>query len=108
MTKHFVFQTERKYPQKLSSALVRRDVVSIRVPGMRGWSPPQSYVEQTAFGSYNLSFTRDGDEITIRREVTIMPQVLAPERYGAFVRFCRDIDAAESAPLRVRLPKKKE
>ena len=103
MTKRFVFQTERKYPQKIASALVHRDEVRIRLPGVEAWAPPRSHVEQTAFGSYNLTFTREGEELTVRREVTIMPQVVRPERYGEFVRFCRGIDAAESAPLRARL-----
>ena len=104
MMKRFVSQTERKCPQKLSSGVVRRDEVRVRVPGVRGWAPPQSHVEQTAFGSYNLSFTWDGDELAIRREVTIMPQVIGPERYREFIRLCRDVDAAESAPLRARIP----
>jgi tetratricopeptide (TPR) repeat protein len=104
MTKRFISQAERKFPQKLSSGLVRRDEVRVRVPGALGWAPPQSHVEQTAFGSYNLTFTWEGDELTIRREVTIMPQVIGPERYGNFVRFCRGVDAAESAPLRARFP----
>ncbi|MHC5053838.1 MAG: tetratricopeptide repeat protein [Planctomycetota bacterium] len=104
MTKRFVFQTERKFPQKLSAGLVSRDEVRVRVPGARGWAPPQSHVEQTAFGSYNLTFTWEGEELTIRREVTIMPQVIGPERYGDFVRFCRGVDAAESAPLSARIP----
>ncbi len=108
MTKRYVHQTERRYPLKLSSPLVRSDEVCIRVPRARAWLPPPSHVEQTAFGSYNLAFTWDGDDLTIRREVTIMPQVIAPERYAEFVRFCRGIDAAESAPLRVRLPHDKE
>jgi len=108
MTKGFIFVNEREYAQKIHSGLVRRDEVTVRIPGARDWALPPSFVRQTAFGSYNLVFTREGDEITLRREVTIMPQIVAPGRYGEFVRFCRDIDAAESAPLRARLHEKRE
>ena len=97
-----VFQAEREYPQKLSSGIVRRDEVRIRGLSAREIAPPQSHVEQTTFGSYNLTFALVGDEVVIRRQITIMPQVVAPESYADFVRFCRGIDAAESAPLRLR------
>jgi len=108
MTKSFIFVNEREYAQKIHAGLVRRDEVIVRIPGARDWALPPSLVRQAPFGSYNLVIAREGDEITIRREVAIMPQVVAPEHYGEFVDLCRAIDTAESAPLRVRLPKKRE
>jgi tetratricopeptide (TPR) repeat protein len=104
VSKRFSVQTGRQYPQKISSPLVRRDEVKITVRGVEAWGPPESHAEQTAFGSYNLAFTWEGDTLTVRRSVTVMPQLVSPERYGEFVRFCRRVDAAEAAPLRAKFP----
>ena len=107
MCKRFVSRKKRRHPHKISSALVRRDDVRVRVPGVEQWAPPKSHAEQTPYGSYNLTLTWARDVLTIRRAVTIMPQVIRPERYAAFVRFCRRVDAAESAPLRAAFPEEK-
>ena len=72
------------------------------MPGLEAWGPPESHAEQTSFGSYNLAFTWEGETLTVRRSVTVMPQLVPSARYDEFVRFCRRVDAAEAAPLRAK------
>ena len=100
----YVTVPKRTYAMKIPSPLVRDDEVEIRLPGVESWAPPAPHTVKTSFGSYSLSFTREGDVMWIRRSVTLLPQVVEPEDYGEFVRFCREIDAAEHAPMKALLP----
>jgi hypothetical protein len=100
----YVKVPKRTYAMKIPSPLVREDEVEIRLPGVESWAPPAPHTAKTSFGSYSLSFASEGDVMWIRRSVTLLPQVVEPGNYEEFVRFCREIDAAEHAPLKALLP----
>jgi len=107
LVKLFVTMPERQYALKISSPVVRWDEVTIRLAGAAEageWAPPEDCVLQCAFGSYGLTFARRADGVHARRTVAILPQEVSAEGYDEFVKFCRGIDAAEAAPLRLRLP----
>jgi tetratricopeptide (TPR) repeat protein len=100
----YVKVPKRTYAMKIPSPLVRDDEVEVRLPGVESWAPPSPHTAKTSFGSYSLSFTREGDVMWIRRSVTLLPQVVEPQDYDEFVRFCRGIDAAEHAPMKALFP----
>jgi hypothetical protein len=102
MLKRYVTTPKRTYPLKLHTPLVMWDEATLAIKGGT-WVPPTSHTEHTAFGSYSLTFTTRGNTLDIRRTIQLMPQVVEPGRYEEFVSFCKNIDTAESAPLRARL-----
>jgi hypothetical protein len=102
LTKRFVGEPARVYPLKISSPLVAWDEISLKTDVSSVWVCPPPLTEHTAFGSYSLTSVSRGAAVDIKRSIALVPQVIDPARYEEFVRFCRRIDAAETASLRIR------
>ena len=58
---------------------------------------------ETAFGHYHLRFTEDENAVHIVFDMYLKAQKVLPADYPKFAEFCRGIDSAERAEVRVRL-----
>ena len=56
---------------------------------------PADFADRTEFGEYALRFERMPHRVDIHRNFRIPVQIIAPEKYGAFVNFALRIDEAE-------------
>jgi hypothetical protein len=56
---------------------------------------PADFTDRTEFGEYALRFVRLPRQIDIHRDFRIPVQVVAPEKYPAFLNFALRIDEAE-------------
>jgi len=63
--------------------------------GMAVRSLPIDFTYKTEFGEYTLRFLRLPQQIDIHRDFHIPVQVVAPDKYAAFVNFAMRIDEAE-------------
>jgi len=86
----------RKFPLLIDSLFFESTIFHLHLrDGMEIHSLPADFVERTEFGEYTLRFVRMPHQVDIHRDFRIPVQVIAPEKYGAFVRFALRIDEAE-------------
>jgi hypothetical protein len=86
----------RKFPLFIESLLFESTVFHLHLPdGMEVHLVPADFTERTEFGDYALRFVRLPHQVDIHRDFRIPVQVIAPEKYGAFVHFALQIDEAE-------------
>jgi hypothetical protein len=74
--------------------------------GMEIHSLPSNFVDKSEFGEYALRFVRLPHQVDIHRDFRIPVQVIAPEKYAAFLNFALRIDEAERQ--RISLETKKD
>ncbi|HEY2362545.1 MAG TPA: DUF3857 domain-containing protein [Candidatus Angelobacter sp.] len=87
----------RKFPLLIDSLFFENTVFHVHLPaGMAVHSLPPDFTDKTEFGEYTLRFLRLPQEIDIHRDFHIPVQVIAPDKYAAFVNFAMRIDDAES------------
>lgn len=88
--------TARKFPLLIDSLFFENTVFHVHLPaGMAVHSLPADFNEKTEFGEYTLRFVRLAQQIDIHRDFHIPVQVIAPDRYSAFVNFAMRIEDAE-------------
>jgi hypothetical protein len=68
-------------------------------------SLPSDFTDKTEFGEYALRFVRLPHQVDIHRDFHIPVQVIAPDKYGAFVNFAARIDEAESQRISLDIVK---
>jgi tetratricopeptide (TPR) repeat protein len=86
----------RKFPLLIESLFFESTVFHLHLPGgMEVKSLPADFTERTEFGEYALRFVRMPHQVDIHRDFRIPVQVIAPDKYGAFVNFALRIDDAE-------------
>jgi hypothetical protein len=86
----------RKFPLYIESLLFESTVFHLHLPdGMDVKALPSDFTERTEFGDYALRFVRLPHQIDIHRDFRIPVQVVAPEKYPAFLTFALRIDEAE-------------
>jgi hypothetical protein len=86
----------RKFPLLIDSLFFESTVFHLHLPdGMEVHSLPSDFTDRTEFGEYTLRFLRLPRQIDIHRDFHIPVQVIAPDKYGAFVNFALRIDEAE-------------
>lgn len=86
----------RKFPLYIESLFFESTVFHLHLPdGMEVHSVPADFTDRTEFGEYALRFVRLPHQVDIHRDFRIPVQVIAPEKYGAFVNFALRIDEAE-------------
>jgi hypothetical protein len=86
----------RKFPLYIESLLFESTVFHLHLPdGMDVKALPSDFTERTEFGDYALRFVRLPHQIDIHRDFRIPVQVVAPEKYPAFLAFTLRIDEAE-------------
>jgi hypothetical protein len=97
----------RKFPLLIDSLFFESTVFHLHLPdGIEVHSLPGDFTDKTEFGEYALRFVRMPHQVDIHRDFRIPVQVIAPERYGAFVNFALRIDEAERQ--RISLETRKE
>jgi hypothetical protein len=86
----------RKFPLYIESLLFESTVFHLHLPdGMDIKTLPSDFTERTEFGEYALHFVRLPRQLDIHRDFRIPVQVVAPEKYLAFMTFALRIDEAE-------------
>lgn len=86
----------RKFPLLIDSLFFESTVFHLHLPeGMDVHSLPTDFTDKTEFGEYSLRFVRMPHQIDVHRDFRIPVQVIAPDKYGAFVSFAMRIDEAE-------------
>jgi tetratricopeptide (TPR) repeat protein len=86
----------RKFPLLIESLFFESTVFHLHLPqDMEVHSMPSDFIEKTEFGEYALRFVRLPHQIDIHRDFRIPVQIIAPEKYAAFVKFALRIDEAE-------------
>jgi len=86
----------RKFPLLIESLLFESIVFHLHLPdGMDVKGLPSDFTERTEFGEYALHFARLPRQIDIHRDFRVPVQVVAPEKYPAFLTFALRIDDAE-------------
>jgi hypothetical protein len=86
----------RKFPLYIESLLFESTVFHLHLPdGMDVKTLPADFTDRTEFGEYALRFVRSPRQLDIHRDFRIPVQVVAPEKYPAFLNFALRIDEAE-------------
>jgi hypothetical protein len=86
----------RKFPLYIDSLFFENTVFRLHLPtGMDLKTLPTDFADKGEFGDYSLRFVRSPHQVEIHRDFRIPVQVVAPERYPAFVSFALRIDQAE-------------
>jgi tetratricopeptide (TPR) repeat protein len=86
----------RKFPLYIESLFFESTVFHLHLPaGINLRSLPSDFTGKTEFGEYTLRFSRSTRQVDIHRAFHIPVQVVAPEKYPAFVKFAFAIDEAE-------------
>lgn len=86
----------RRFPLYVDSLLFESTVFHLHLPdGMNVQALPADFTDRTEFGEYALHFVRLPGQIDIHRDFRIPVQVVAPEKYPAFLNFALRIDEAE-------------
>ncbi|HEX3092705.1 MAG TPA: DUF3857 domain-containing protein, partial [Candidatus Angelobacter sp.] len=86
----------RKFPLLIESLLFESTVFHLHLPdGMGVKGLPADFTDRTEFGEYALHFVRLPRQIDIHRNFRVPVQVVAPEKYPAFLTFALRIDEAE-------------
>jgi hypothetical protein len=86
----------RKFPLYIEALLFESTVFHLRLPdGMDVKTLPADFTDRTEFGEYTLRFVRLPRQLDIHRDFRIPIQVVAPEKYPAFLNFALRIDEAE-------------
>jgi tetratricopeptide (TPR) repeat protein len=86
----------RKFPLYIDSLLFENTVFRLHLPAsMDVKTLPTDFADRSEFGDYSLRFVRSPRQVEIHRDFRIPVQVVAPERYPAFVSFALRIDQAE-------------
>ncbi|MGZ4877320.1 MAG: hypothetical protein ACXVIO_03970 [Candidatus Angelobacter sp.] len=87
---------KRKFPLYIDSLFFENTIFHLHLPeGMEVHSLPADFTDKTEFGEYALRFVRLPHQVDIQRDFRIPVQVIAPEKYVAFVNFALRIDEAE-------------
>ncbi|MGQ9591209.1 MAG: hypothetical protein ACUVYA_13065 [Planctomycetota bacterium] len=103
MVRSFCGAPRREHPLHLRSQVVIRDAIRVRPdPDREIAVVPADTTLASPLGTYALSFRKDGADVDVRRELTLLPGRLSTEEFPAFVEFCRKIDAAEGERLILR------
>lgn len=86
----------RKFPLYVESLLFESTVFHLHLPGgIDVKELPADFTDRTEFGEYTLRFVRLPHQLDIHRDFRIPIQVVAPEKYPAFLSFALRIDEAE-------------
>jgi hypothetical protein len=96
----------RSYPMLLNSVLSESTVFHLHLPeGVAAPSLPHDLVINSEFGEYAVKFSQGNGQVNITREFDIPVQVIAAERFPAFLEFARRIDEAERQRITLAIGK---
>jgi hypothetical protein len=96
----------RKFPLLIDSLFFESTVFHLHLPdSFEIHSLPTDFTEKTEFGEYTLRFVRMPHQVDVHRDFRIPVQVIAPDKYGAFVSFALRIDEAERQRISLEIRK---
>ena len=96
----------RKFPLLIDSLFFESTVFHLHLPdSFEIHSLPTDFTEKTEFGEYTLRFVRMPHQVDVHRDFRIPVQVIAPDKYGAFVSFALRIDEAERQRISLEITK---
>ncbi|HZD93639.1 MAG TPA: hypothetical protein VE133_05250, partial [Candidatus Sulfotelmatobacter sp.] len=96
----------RKFPLYIDSLFFESTTFHLYLPsGIEVGLVPGDFMEKSEFGEYSLRIVRSSRRIDIRRDFHVPVQVIAPEKYAAFVQFARRIDDAERQRISLEIGK---
>lgn len=100
MLKGFAGRAKREHPFHFRSQRVQRDSIRVEAGGAYTLErTPQDVALTSSLGAYSLKYKREGDAVTITREVNLFPARIAPGDFATFVEFCEKVDSAERESL---------
>jgi hypothetical protein len=100
LVRSFCGRAEREHPFHFRSQLVLRD--DLRVTAGDAYAlhlVPRDTALESAIGKYSIRFVREGDVVTVKRELTLLAGRISAADFPAFVEFCRKVDAVEQESL---------
>ncbi|HEX4603101.1 MAG TPA: DUF3857 domain-containing protein [Candidatus Angelobacter sp.] len=96
----------RKFPLYIESLFFESTVFHLHLPaGANVRSLPADLAEKSEFGEYTMRFVRAAHQLDIHRDFHIPVQMIAPEKYPAFVGFALQIDDAERQRISLEVAK---
>lgn len=103
LVRAFCAAPRREHPFHLRTQAAIRDKILVRPDSGRSIAAlPADVTLANPLGTYSLSFRKDGEDVEIRRELTLLPGRLSTDEFPQFVEFCRKVDAAEGERLVLR------
>ena len=71
----------------------------LRIDAGKGYllqrTPPDTILVN-ALGTYTLTYRADGNSVSVKRELNLLPGRLTADDFPAFVDFCEKVDASEA------------
>jgi hypothetical protein len=96
----------RRFPLYIEAMFFESTVFHLHLPaGMDVGALPADFAEKSEFGEYTVRFVRSSRQLDIHRGFHIPVQVIAPEKYPAFVRFALQIDETERQRILLEVAK---
>ncbi len=112
-TSNFVTESTRESPMVFENSPIRSpfqarfDMTEWIEAGAQIILPENSLIINE-FGYYSTFYEWEGNSILVRRSLLLPPQEISPERYPAFVEFCRTIDQLERREITISPPMSSE
>jgi hypothetical protein len=104
LTMKYAPERQRRNPLLVPVTPGEHEVFDYALPeGAQAMLPADTKIK-TAFGSVEVSYRRDGNELHVETYTELLPLTVAAEEYAAFRAFCRSADEALQREVRIVLP----
>jgi hypothetical protein len=93
LKERFNVSPDRRYPLKIRGEIAERAESRIALDeGLRFVSVPESVTLKNSFGTWSLTFAREGRDLDVSSFLYIPAQTVAAQDCGAFLEFCARVD----------------
>ncbi len=99
--KRYVSKSQRETPLKIYNPLIKDIFNQISIYKEYNLNLKEYHIKNR-FGEYRLDIKKDKNSITIKRHISISPQVISVKDYNDFLQFCRKIDDLEKEKLELK------
>jgi hypothetical protein len=109
-SRNLIRETRREFPAVIDlgpMGLTGREKLTFVLPDGATAKAPPSRVGGGEFGRYALTSKYGRGTLEVAKDINLYRQVIQPDRWAAFSRFCREIDDLESRTVEVTLAEKK-
>jgi tetratricopeptide (TPR) repeat protein len=103
LTQSFGGKPTREQPMMLRMMRTQHDSSEIALGA--GWevaSVPPNVLFEDKFGAYSLTFEVEKGKVRVTRSFAIFPSRVEPAEYPGFLKFLREVDAAEAKRIHLR------
>jgi len=104
LVQNLVIPGDRRSPLALDDATSTRTEVRIALPPGARLEPSPDVELAGPMGEFRQRVRQVGAEVRLHKELRVRPGRVPPGDHPAFAEFCRQVDAADTAALVVRLP----